>query len=211
MLPIIRLFLIIVLQPYLKEITSQNVQLSEIEELATFLNSLDPTCQLLLVLCGIPGCGKSTFAKGLCQECKRYSHENPYKRHWRAFNQDALGSRQAVHREAEKALMHGYHIIIDRCNFDAEQRAHWLRLASGWRNTATIALILPHHDNLQVCEERATKRVDDIHDPSTNWHAVCTGMARSFVSPSAEEGFNYVLECKDSHVLAGVQSLLATM
>ncbi|RYH29033.1 ATP-binding protein [archaeon] len=187
------------------------VQASVVDDLVTFLDNLDTSCQLMLVLCGIPGCGKSTFSKGLCEESWRYSCENPYKRHWRSFNQDALGSRNAVYREAEIALRHGDHIVIDRCNFDAEQRAHWLRLASGWRNTVVMALTLPHHTDVQVCEERATKRVDEIHDPMTNWHAVCVGMVRSFVSPSCREGFSYVLVCKDSRELASVQRILASM
>ena len=30
--------------------------------------------------------------------------------------------------DAQDALLEGRHVAIDRCNFDQEQRAHWLRL-----------------------------------------------------------------------------------
>eukprot|EP01031_Cornospumella_fuschlensis_P028545 gene28545-34457_t len=186
------------------------MQTSVVDDLVTFLGSLSPSCQLVLVLCGIPGSGKSTFSKGLCEKCDWYASENAAKRHWRSFNQDALGSRNAVYREADSALRQGFNIIIDRCNFDLEQRAHWIRLANGWRNTVAIALVMPNHTDLQVCEERAFNRVDDIHDPLTDWHAVCSGMARSYLPPTRREGFAYVVECVTSQELENVQIALAS-
>ena len=79
------------------------------------------TVPLLLVLVGIPGSGKSTFAQELLTS-------SPPDGEWSRVSQDALGTRARCVRAAQDALLDGRHVAIDRCNFDREQRAHWLRL-----------------------------------------------------------------------------------
>ena len=79
------------------------------------------TVPLLLVLVGIPGSGKSTFAQELLTS-------SPLDGEWSRVSQDVLGTRARCVRAAQDALLEGRHVAIDRCNFDREQRAHWLRL-----------------------------------------------------------------------------------
>ena len=68
----------------------------------------------MLILCGTPGSGKSTLASALLS------------RGWTVVCQDALGSRKAVERAARGALLlPNARLVVDRCNQDAAQRAHW--------------------------------------------------------------------------------------
>lgn len=69
--------------------------------------------QLLVVLVGMPGSGKSTFAEELISQ---------HPECWRRISQDVLGSRQRCIQRAKAALREGHHVLIDRCNFDESQR-----------------------------------------------------------------------------------------
>ena len=74
--------------------------------------------QLILVLVGLPGSGKSYFASKL--EKESFSQ---YVR----VNQDSLGTRKKCETACRQALSKGKSVIIDRCNFDKQQREHWLK------------------------------------------------------------------------------------
>lgn len=74
----------------------------------------------ILVLVGLPGSGKSTFASAL--------HEYSY---CKCVNQDELKSRGLCLSAASEALTSSTHVIIDRCNQTKKQRDHWIQLAKG--------------------------------------------------------------------------------
>lgn len=74
----------------------------------------------MLILVGIPGSGKSTFA---------YSLEKAMPWKYRRINQDSLKSRQRCESLCKKVLSEGYVAVIDRCNFDQTQRGHFLNIA----------------------------------------------------------------------------------
>ena len=85
--------------------------------------------QLLVVLVGIPGSGKSTFARQVIAD----TMATPSRAQWAYVGQpssptSASGRRRKCIKEAERALGAGEHVLIDRCNIDEEQRAHWLGL-----------------------------------------------------------------------------------
>ena len=86
----------------------------------------------LVVLCGIPGCGKSTLAaalkaKGFVVVC-----------------QDHLGSRQKCEAAASAALARGDKVCVDRCNHTHQQRELWLALAA--RADPDAACLVVHLD-----------------------------------------------------------------
>lgn len=43
--------------------------------------------------------------------------------------QDTLGNRRKCENAAVSALQAGREVVIDRCNFDREQRAVWINIA----------------------------------------------------------------------------------
>lgn len=67
----------------------------------------------------VTGSGKSTFAQRLFDA--GWGHR---------ICQDELGSRQICESTMVQRLLNGHNVVIDRCNFDAEQRKHWIGTTS---------------------------------------------------------------------------------
>ncbi|WFD35396.1 hypothetical protein MCUN1_002250 [Malassezia cuniculi] len=77
-----------------------------------------PPILYVLVLVGVVGSGKSTFASAVAEQLG-----------WTRCNQDELRRRDNVIAAAKDALESGRSVVIDRTNLDAMQRAHWIDLA----------------------------------------------------------------------------------
>jgi len=148
------------------------------------------TAALLVVLVGMPGSGKSTFVKQLLASTEDDSA-------WSRVSQDVLGKRQRCVRAAEEALCAGQHVIIDRCNFDEEQRAHWLRLQPPPARSLAIFLDVP----TQVAYERVLARpaheggVDSESMEPAKLREIVQRMRRNLRPPRVEEGFSHVIRC----------------
>ncbi|KAF9346924.1 hypothetical protein BGX26_001545 [Mortierella sp. AD094] len=79
--------------------------------------------QKVLILVGPPGSGKSTFAKALTKFFPEFVR----------INQDDLGDRAACEDLAMSALQadnRKQSVVIDRCNFDQDQRKVWVGIAN---------------------------------------------------------------------------------
>lgn len=153
-------------------------------------NAVNP---MVIVLCGLPGSGKSTYAKQLVGRLPM-----PYRNRWVVANQDALGTRVNVVRVARAALQTKRSVIIDRCNFNAEQRSHWIELAQEFNIPSVFGVVMPHHIDTEFCIERAVVRGNsDGHGEDVNWRAVCIGMRREYTAPEVSEGFAGVFQCSN--------------
>jgi predicted kinase len=75
----------------------------------------------VLVMVGIPGVGKTTFIEKLIGSCGSVT--------WVRCSQDDEGSREKCLKKARHALSDGASVAIDRTDFDATQRKHWIDLA----------------------------------------------------------------------------------
>ena len=134
----------------------------------------------MIVLAGIPGCGKSTFAKSLESVAPHY-----YVR----INQDTLGSRKKCQEAARRALSQHKCPVIDRCNFDATQRRHFMDIAREY-NVAVhcISLELPMQECVQRCEARPNHETI----PKGQERQVVNRMMSNFQVPHRHEGFQSV-------------------
>ena len=151
--------------------------------------------QLLVILVGIPGSGKSTFAHHVMTDAAAALGQ----RRWQRISQDMLGSRKRCVAAAQQALGAGDHLLIDRCNFDASQRAHWLRLR-GASNTHRIAVF---HDVTQsIALHRVLSRrlpeggVDAENMTKSKIRGIVARMSNDLRPPLLTEGFHEVHICR---------------
>ncbi|UPR00841.1 FCP1 homology domain-containing protein [Chloropicon primus] len=102
----------------------------------------------VLILVGLPGSGKSTFAQKL------------RSKGWWIISQDALGSRESCLREFRKALQRGKNVAVDRCNHTRAQREVWIRealsLTSSSERTKIYALCF--NTDVRECRRRVMTR-----------------------------------------------------
>ncbi|THX74325.1 hypothetical protein D6D05_07007 [Aureobasidium pullulans] len=88
----------------------------------------------IIVCCGVPGSGKSTFASHLT--ILGYT----------VISQDELGSRTACLNALSNAMNSGRKILIDRCNPYVEDREQWLAHAFHPTNALCVWLGVPKGD-----------------------------------------------------------------
>jgi hypothetical protein len=86
-----------------------------------------------------------------------------------------LKSRGKVLNHASAALLTGDSVIIDRCNFNPEQRQHWIKLVDEiqfeierTRNKKIfkLCMVLPRSNDVGFCSDRAFSRGDDGVHPA---------------------------------------------
>ena len=131
----------------------------------------------LIVLVGVPGSGKSTFAKKL------------EKAGYIRVNQDDLGSRKACKRAVENAFNNKQKVVVDRCNFDVNQRKCWLDLAE--THGVSLKSVVTFNTDLDTCKERVCNRIDHptvkAEPESTN---IVDSMHRMYVGVQDSEPFD---------------------
>jgi len=135
----------------------------------------------MLILCGVVGSGKSTFAVALQHHCPSFVR----------LSQDELGSREAVDIAAQDVISRGYSVIIDRTNFNISQRRTWIEIAQecGVGQVWGIVFDTPY----EVCVERLETR---LHHPTLrqqNAIAVLQRFWGGFVMPTKLEGFDQLI------------------
>ncbi|EPS96882.1 hypothetical protein FOMPIDRAFT_1025210 [Fomitopsis schrenkii] len=137
---------------------------------------------VVLILVGLIGSGKSTFAHALEQHVPRF----------RRCNQDDLGSRQRVEASARACLREGLSVCIDRTNFDARQRATWINMAREFPGTE--AWVLVFDTPYAICEQRLRERTD--HPTIKTPQEALRILARfhsDYQAPAAHEGHTRLL------------------
>lgn len=136
----------------------------------------------VLVLVGLPGCGKSTLAK--CLEA--YGG-------WVRVNQDELGSRNKCKEKMSEALKLNKKVVVDRCNFDVRQRKSWIDLAHSFGVKNIKALYINADPN--TCKDRVVARPDHpTVAPVEGSKAIVDNFLKMMVPPTAEEGFVEIIE-----------------
>ena len=134
----------------------------------------------LLILTGLPGSGKSTFASHLC--CGKGSP-------WARICQDELGSFDACAAAASKALRVGRRVVIDRCNPTPEERARWLELSFLAPRDAAVVFF---DADAELCTRRVAARVGHPTIPTGTGRKAVEHFRKRLVPPNAAEGFRAI-------------------
>ncbi|KZV85711.1 P-loop containing nucleoside triphosphate hydrolase protein [Exidia glandulosa HHB12029] len=142
---------------------------------------MDRHDQVLLVLCGLVGSGKSTFAQAL----ERHRPDE-----WVRCCQDELKSRKNVERMARDALDAGQSPVIDRTNVSVAQRSTWISIA---REYGVPVWLLFVNTPPETCATRVKSRRGHptVKDGEGLW--LIRQFGAQFEPPVAEEGFDRVL------------------
>lgn len=139
----------------------------------------------VIIMCGMPGAGKSTFS----------SKYPSYVR----INQDELGDRYACLEVFRKSIKEGKSVIIDRCNINKMQRSIWIReaLKFGIKDVSAIYLAV----DPELCIKRITERKDHptikTETPDTKKREIVENFMKSFEIPEISEGFSKILIIKN--------------
>jgi len=159
--------------------------------------SLRPkNAQRLILLVGIPGSGKSTFARQLVGKG------------WERCNQDELGTRRQVEQVVSNHLRDRKNVIVDRCNFDIAQRHTWVKIASQFGVNWITCIIL--RTDPEVCKQRVSVREGHQTFPmGEQGFAIIDKFKDLWVEPHLAEGFCEVLEIRsDLEMENSVQKLI---
>ncbi|RSH76990.1 uncharacterized protein EHS24_003929 [Apiotrichum porosum] len=145
--------------------------------------------QTLLILVGLPGAGKTTFATALCALPPRLG-----KRTWSRASQDDSPSKRRAEAEAaaRAGLRRGDNVVVDRVDFDPDrQRAHFITLARD-ANVRVFCLVLS--PPLATLRQRLSTRTGHPTLPDAQTAlGVLDRMRSQFVPPSRGEGIDRTL------------------
>eukprot|EP01098_Paradermamoeba_levis_P011193 TRINITY_DN4778_c0_g1_i2.p1 TRINITY_DN4778_c0_g1~~TRINITY_DN4778_c0_g1_i2.p1 ORF type:complete len:173 (-),score=62.09 TRINITY_DN4778_c0_g1_i2:90-608(-) len=132
------------------------------------------TSQLtVLLICGLPGSGKSTISKQL------EGHG------WIRINQDDLGTQDECKKLLEKALKHDKSVVLDRVNVHSKERKMWLNLSKKYTSHFEVLFLnLPK----EVCVLRAQQRKNHPTLGEENAEEVIDSFLKGFSIPEAWEG-----------------------
>ncbi|KAF8679916.1 ATP dependent DNA ligase [Rhizoctonia solani] len=139
----------------------------------------------LLVLCGLPGSGKSWFSQEIVRRGGFLGKDSGGSRSpgrlWRIISQDESRSRATCETDISRAGQTGSRAVLDRCNPTSEERRLWIKLAS-W---AQHPIVVWFDYKPQLCIDRAQDR--ESHPtltPGPRVLTAVTSMNRSFQPPS---------------------------
>jgi len=159
-------------------------------------NQRPKNAQRLILLVGIPGSGKSTFARQLVGKG------------WERCNQDELGNRKQVEIMVSNHLRDKKNVIVDRCNFDIAQRHTWVKLASQFGVKWITCIIL--RTDPEVCKKRVSVREGHQTIPmGEQGFAIIDKFKDLWFEPHLAEGFCEILEVRsDLEMENSVQKLI---
>ncbi|KAG9564019.1 hypothetical protein KCU71_g6981, partial [Aureobasidium melanogenum] len=151
-----------------------------------------PKSPSLIVCCGIPGSGKSTFASRLVT------------RGYIVICQDELGSKTACLNALSNALGSGQKTIIDRCNPYVEDREQWLAHAFHPKD----ALCVQFDVASELCVRRADARTNHPTITPGRARRIVNSFVKTFVPPTKKERFACIARVSSSVAASDLLSRL---
>ena len=144
--------------------------------------------QKIIVLVGVPGSGKSTYAKQL------------KKQGYVIISQDTLGNREKCLLETRKALSDGKSVVIDRTNVNRKQRKFFIDISRTYGVPCHCEVF---QTPITVCLDRVKTRVnhetmpEDMSDEQKQ--EIVQFFTAQYQAPTYNEGF-HTIRYLDRHV-----------
>ncbi|KEQ61141.1 uncharacterized protein M437DRAFT_76709 [Aureobasidium melanogenum CBS 110374] len=176
-----------------EKVVVQETMISESQD-SLELNGELPGTPSMIVCCGIPGSGKSTFASHLVT------------RGYTVISQDELGSKTACLNALSNALERGQKIIVDRCNPYVEDREQWLAHAFHPKDALCVQFdVAP-----ELCVRRADARTNHPTIAPGRAKRIVHSFVKTLVPPTKKEKFACIARVSSSVAASDLLSRLAS-
>ena len=146
----------------------------------------------LMLMCGIPGSGKTTIAKKMINNSIKYISRDEIRFSMLGEKDSYFSKEKEVFEEymnqINNALRNGYDVIADATHLSKGSRAKVLNGLAVKPDTVIVACVCV---SLETALERNSKRAGLAKVPESQIRR----MARSIELPSYEEGIDYVFRC----------------
>ncbi|KAJ7460609.1 P-loop containing nucleoside triphosphate hydrolase protein [Mycena latifolia] len=143
--------------------------------------------QVVLILVGLIGSGKSTFAQALEENFPVFVR----------CNQDDLGDRRQVENLARISLRKGSSVCIDRTNFDPSQRAHWIKIAREIPGTLIWVIVFDTPKDICATRLRTRTQHPTIKNPEDAL-SILDRFSSQYCAPSNSEGYDRMIYLQPS-------------
>jgi len=137
--------------------------------------------QIMFLLIGLPGSGKSTFAHSL-------EKAMPWRYH--RINQDSTSCRKKCEADCRQSLAYGNSVIIDRCNYDVSQRRSFINIAQEFKIPVDVVVFTV---SAEECIKRCQKRsFHETIDPRSAVRAVRFIESKMCMPEKEDEGIRSI-------------------
>lgn len=133
----------------------------------------------LLILCGLPGSGKSSFAKTLI------SNSNT----WIIISQDELGKNKCE-EEFSKAIKTNKNVILDKCNHTKKDRHKWYQMSM--LTDSSKCLVIYFDVNKEICIKRVKGRENHETIPIGRGENIVETFNKTFERPNSSENIGNI-------------------
>lgn len=159
--------------------------------------------QILVVLVGAPGSGKSHFCQTVLEEENNSESDGNGNDRWAIVCQDVLKSRDRCMESCRELLNLGKCVLVDRTNIDKEQRQIWISIAKGF-NIPCIAIEFGGQNKRELITNVLTRSAGshgtglDASKSETNVGYIVSKFLSRQQPTLIAEGFNLVFRCEKS-------------